>query len=385
MNNNLLNFEKIKQKALNQYKNFLKNEIDNKKGFFPIEIRANKGSYDDLNQEELFNNSKLKLGFGYVIKTKIVKKQKGGGTQTEIEKVLFETKEDFLKLIEKEAEYNAFILQFNKLVNIFPELRDWISSNLNKFLKNLEIMDSIFKVLNYFKQCPKPNKYIRELDINIDTKFIENNKNLISNLLETIIPDHINYHEEKFEEKFNLKSKDSFIRIRILDKNVNKINKIHKSFNDFQLSIENINSLNLKCKNIFIIENEITFLTFPNLNDSIVIFGSGYAAKRLNKINWLSEKNIYYWGDLDSHGFDILNTIRKDLPKIESIMMDRITFNEFYNKEFSPEIYRNEMNYLNLDEKQLFNFLKSNKYRLEQEKISNKYVSDFLRKKFNYL
>lgn len=378
----LLTKDKIFAKAKRKYNDFLKSEILDENDFFPLEIIGNKGRYNDENQFDLFSNDFNSLGYGYMIK-KITKDKRFVGEQDEIKKIYFNDKENYLKFLNLENDYLNLILNINLLISTFPELKEYILKKIPYFRENYNKIRKIILVLNYFKHNPKPNKYIRELDIDIDTKFIEDNKTIINNLLEIIIPNDINYNEEEFEEKFNLKSKDSFIRIRILDKNINKLNGIHNSFNDFQLSIENINSLNLKCKNIFIVENEITFLTFPNLNDSIVIFGSGYAAKRLNKINWLSEKDIYYWGDLDSHGFDILNTIRKDLPNIVSIMMDRRTFDEFYSKEVSPEIYRNEMNYLNSDEKELFNFLKANKYRLEQEKIPNKYVFDFLEKRFN--
>jgi len=39
-----------------------------------------------------------------------------------------------------------------------------------------------------------------------------------------------------------------------------------------------------------------------------VVFGLGYGiGKQLANASWLKEKNVLYWGDIDTHGFRILN------------------------------------------------------------------------------
>jgi hypothetical protein len=51
-----------------------------------------------------------------------------------------------------------------------------------------------------------------------------------------------------------------------------------------------------KVSRIFITENEINFLAFPNARDSLVIFGAGYGFEMLSRAKWLSGCRIYYWG-----------------------------------------------------------------------------------------
>ena len=40
---------------------------------------------------------------------------------------------------------------------------------------------------------------------------------------------------------------------------------------------------------------------------------------------WLYKKEIYYWGDIDTHGFAILNRARSHLPGLRSVLMDEAT------------------------------------------------------------
>ncbi|MDP2396428.1 MAG: DUF3322 domain-containing protein [bacterium] len=48
----------------------------------------------------------------------------------------------------------------------------------------------MLKVVKYFLTNPKRNLYIRELEIDVDTKFIEQNKKIIEELLVFIDKQH---------------------------------------------------------------------------------------------------------------------------------------------------------------------------------------------------
>ena len=65
---------------------------------------------------------------------------------------------------------------------------------------------------------------------------------------------------------------------------------------------------------VFITENEINGLAFPEVPDAAVIFGLGYGLERLAEVRWLRGKAIYYWGDIDTHGFAILDRLRAMFP-----------------------------------------------------------------------
>lgn len=73
------------------------------------------------------------------------------------------------------------------------------------------------------------------------------------------------------------------------------------------------------------VENEITYLAFPLPGDAIVIFGGGYAVDALGPLGWLTDLDLTYWGDIDTHGFAILNRLRHRFGHARSMLMDRAT------------------------------------------------------------
>ena len=136
---------------------------------------------------------------------------------------------------------------------------------------------------------------------------------------------------------------------------------------------------------VFITENEINFLAFPNVPEAIALFGSGYGFKNLNGARWLHKKEIYYWGDIDTHGFAILNQLRERLPHVESILMDQhtlLTHRALWGIEVETKTAL--LTRLNSDENELYNQLQKNHWgnqvRLEQERISYKFLRDKLNK-----
>ena len=56
-----------------------------------------------------------------------------------------------------------------------------------------------------------------------------------------------------------------------------------------------------------------------------MLFGDGYAVDILERLGWLADLDLVYWGDLDTHGFAILNRLRHRFPRARSILMDRGT------------------------------------------------------------
>jgi hypothetical protein len=57
----------------------------------------------------------------------------------------------------------------------------------------------------------------------------------------------------------------------------------------------------------------------------MVIFGGGYAVSALERLGWLAGTRLVYWGDIDTHGFAILNRLRRRFPHASSMLMDRVT------------------------------------------------------------
>ncbi len=380
--------EGIKKEALRWYNDFLIASIQGL-SFFPKEVRFGKikpsetlKNFSKIQKEieNLRQGSKDTIGYGYQVDFIKIKDQKIG-EQFFPNRIFFETTDDYLKCIRKEKEYEKFCRVTNKIISEIPELKVWIINRPQKIIDNFEKWEDLLKVCKLFIKNPKPNSYIRELPLDISTKFVETNQATIRLLLDTLIEEHINLDETDFEKRFNLKYKEELIRIRILDDSLAK--KLFFGVNDLSIPHTQFVSLNVPCKRVFVLENHtnfsniFNFLTLPHLAESIAIFGKGFQIGLLKNARWLSDKQIIYWGDIDAHGFQILSQIRGYFPKTHSCMMDFETFNDFKDLAITGiDTTMPELAHLTPDEHQLFTHLLelNERNRLEQEKIPHAYA-----------
>lgn len=370
---------KIKLKALRKYKRYLQ-AIISEEDIFPLIIIGNKkpsSSIPEFKKElnELITSSKEKKGFGYTITYKDIK-SKTIGTQSIPSNIYFETIQDFEKYLNIQKEVNQFKTDYQNILNHFPELHDWIEKHPNKVITNSINWTDILKVCEYFKSCPKPNLYIRELPISVHTKFLETNASVLRELLDIIIEPFINKDKTKFEKRFNLKYSQPLIRFKILDSKISET--FFAGINDISIPISQFNALNLPLKKIIIVENKTNLhtiaLTLPSMKNTIVIFGSGFKIENLKNAEWLSTAKILYWGDLDVQGFEILSQMRSYFPLTKSFLMDETTFDKFFENDNGTLSNINSL--LNLTEKEMniYKKIKKNNWRLEQEKIPLEYV-----------
>ena len=143
---------------------------------------------------------------------------------------------------------------------------------------------------------------------------------------------------------------------------------------DISVNQEAFNRLDLKVNRVFITENEINFLAFPGMPASIVVFGAGYGFDMLARAEWLHRCAIYYWGDIDTHGFAILDQLRAYFPHTGSLLMGRKTLLAHESQWVSePQPLRRDLARLDMEESALFDDLRYDKIRpairLEQERI----------------
>ena len=302
----------IRKKAEKKYLAFLQSVVEGKT-FDPVVIVGNKKPNDDMAMfekelTELMEYSKERKGYGYTIEYQTVKTRKHG-LQDIPTSISFFTEYDYLKFIGKEQITAHFRADIGKGLSELPELKDWISKYPNKVLDNHNVWDDILVVCKYFKTTPKPQLYIRELPIQVHTKFIERNKGIIKELLDIIISEQVNTEATRFEPHFNLKYDEPIVRFRVLDKTISE--KFFSGTNDISLPISQFKSIGISVHTVYIVENKMNMLTFPLKSDSIVLWGHGFGVDILKNVEWLRSKRIFYWGDLDAHGFLILSELRK--------------------------------------------------------------------------
>jgi hypothetical protein len=378
----MITVAELKKKANAIYNEYLQSIVEANHRFFPRQIRSNKKPSEDFIKmkeelDELISGSTDRKSFGYSIHYEPIN-TKRHGLQNLPQAIIFENEANYLKFIGKEREVVLYKKNIFLITSAFPILFDWCRNNPMTIIHNAERWSDLLKVCRYFVVNPNPNLYIRQLPIEIHTKFIEENKTVIQSLLNTLIVDSIQDQNERvFEKRFGLKYKQTQIRIRVLD--VNIANEYFSGLTDISITEEEFANLDLCCSKVYITENEMNFLTLPIIKDAIAIWGKGFAINSLKDAFWLNSKEIFYWGDMDVHGFQILSQLRGYFPTTKSIMMNMHTYNEF--KEMSVENYVSSppaLSNLNEKESELYEFLKENKRRLEQEKITYLYSVKFL-------
>ncbi len=119
------------------------------------------------------------------------------------------------------------------------------------------------------------------------------------------------------------------------------------------------------------------------MENSLLVFGAGYGFDAFDEAGWLDTCDVYYWGDIDTHGFAILDQLRTRVPQVHSLMMDRDTLLAFESqwgvedKQTTRDLPR-----LNNDERVLYDELRDNRLRptlrLEQERIGFSWVQKSL-------
>lgn len=370
----------IKKKASRKYTDYLR-DVAVGKTFQPIEIPCDKKASDTIAEyQKEFNDirslSKEVKGYGYTICWKTVK-TKMLGTQGLPSKIKFETAEDFERFLQKVKEVDVFRKNVALIKGRFPKLQCWIEKFPQKVIDNSEDWNDILKVLDYFSKNPQPQLYIRELPIEVHTKFIERHKAVIGELLDIVIKEYINTNEKEFEKRYNLHYDEPTVRMRLLDKTLTK--KFFYGLDDITIPISLFLKLQIPISKVYIVENKVNFLTFPLIPNSIVIWGKGYGVASIKESELLKSTELIYWGDLDAQGFEILSQFRSYFGQVKSLLMDKATFDNYFEKECGTPSKINFKLNLTTEEEELYQYIKVNNYRLEQEKIPQRYVIEQLK------
>lgn len=371
--------DQIKAKSLRKYTSFLQTVVRNET-FERIVITGDK-SYTKSSLQEfegeirsILSQSKEKNGYGYSLDFQKVK-TKHLGTQDLPTAIYFDTERDFLKYLGKEKEVKVFEKNIRKIIDELPELKAWMIQYPLKIIANEERWEDLIIVCQYFRNNPYPRLFIRELPIKVHTKFIERNQGILKELLDIIILKYVNKEEKKFEKRFNLKYIEPQVRFKILDQEISDI--YFQGLNDIAIPVSQFELLSLPLKRVLVVENKTTLyttLTLPEMKNTIAIFGSGYGVNNLKNVQWMNNMELLYWGDIDVQGFEILSQFRSYFKQTQSVLMDRETFEKYFENDVGSVSNVSSELYLNKQEGELYSLIKSNNWRLEQEKIPLEYV-----------
>ncbi|MDD5030358.1 MAG: DUF2220 family protein [Rhodoferax sp.] len=235
----------------------------------------------------------------------------------------------------------------------------------------------LLAVVQWLQAHPRPGIYLRQVDLQgVDSKFIEAQRGVLTELLDLCLrSDAIDPSAtglSGFCRRYGFKDKPLRIRLRVLDATL-ALPGIGAD-QDITLTQADFAHLTWPVQRVFITENEVNFLAFPPVPGSVVIFGAGYGFDVLTDAAWLQRCAVHYWGDLDTHGFAILDQLRAHLPHAQSLLMDQATLLAHRDQwGCEPQPLLRDLPRLTPEESIVFNTLRDNRLqanlRLEQERI----------------
>ena len=289
-----------------------------------------------------------------------------------------DTQEDALRLAGKAREARVF----DELLAVTGQqqaaLLPWLQSQPRRALAWAEDWPRLLAVVAWLQAHPRPGLYLRQVDLpGIDSKFIETRRAVLAELLDQVLPadalDPFAHGVGQFAARYGFRDKPQRVRLRFLDPQ-------HRAWvpgtdADVTLSAPAFARLDVPVQRVFITENEINFLSFPPVAHSLVVFGAGYGFDALAQATWLHRCALHHWGDIDTHGFAILDQLRSHFPHAGSFLMDRDTMLAHQDQWVTePQPTQRELPRLAPDERRLYDDLRWQRLqtvplRLEQERI----------------
>jgi hypothetical protein len=347
---------------------------------FPLEFpvgRLSKNLQERRRQIALLRERSAEvLDAGYHIQWKTINKR-DLGKQTVPDRIIITNLDDYLTVLRRRTEFNAFCADVAKIRAKFPNLEAWLQRRPRIVIDYAGGWDNLLIVCDYFLKHPRPMLYLRELPIEIHTKFIEQHTTILRELLDELLPDSaIEPEETDFHRRFGVKVKPTLLRLRLLEEQLDWHYGL--PLDDIMLPVEQAAILlaeHLRPRHVIIVENQINFLTLPLLPNSIGIFGGGFSVHVLRHVGWLANCDVIYWGDIDAHGFQILSDLRRLFPHTRSLMMDQQTFDGYAAYRGSgPTLAAPRYDCLTTDELMLATHVHDHNLRLEQEHIPQAYA-----------
>jgi hypothetical protein len=296
-------------------------------------------------------------------------------------RVVVQTWADLVALLGVRRDVETFDARLAGARERAPRLVDWMTAHPLRVLAAGHDWDKLVTTVLWIDTAARPGSYLREIDVpGVDTKFVETHRGLLADLLEhQLLEGRIDVDRPRsdFAGRFGFRSKPDYVRVRLPPEH-------DGPFSEIAVRVEELATSPLAADTVLVVENDITYLALPPRPGTAVLLGGGYAVGRLAPLAWLADRDIRYWGDIDTHGFAILDRLRAHLPHVRSLLMDHATLLAHPSQwvcENSPLADR--LGRLTDDEAELYAGLVSDAFgpsvRLEQERVRLSLVEPALR------
>lgn len=331
---------------------------------------------------------------------------------------VFASVEDEIAFVGKTRDAVRFRELAAGLCDLDPALPRWALKRPQQLLGLGDAALTAARVALWFRDHPAPGIYVRQLSLpGVHTKFIEGHRRVIEEMaavlaaggagsepaearapeddggvVEVEAADDASESAEapaapeagdavlgngsartaaaRFAARHGFLHPPELVRFRLLDGDSPLLGEAR----DITVTAEAFSTLRLPLRTVIVTENLVNFLALPERPGTLALFGAGYGFSALRDAAWLQDCEVLYWGDLDTHGFQILDQLRAVHPHVTSVLMDEATLlahRDVWGIE--PKQSRAELARLSAAESALYEAFRNDTYgssvRLEQELI----------------
>lgn len=294
------------------------------------------------------------------------------GVQHLPEKLTLNGPEDVALWIGESARWERAQSRYQTLTARWPVL----AQQLRKYFDVLaDYGDTDFRrlaeMLDWLANHPNSDLYPRQLPVSgLDSKWLDGRKGLLTDLVAAMHQDSSGNLD--FYRRCGLKAPPLLVRMRVLDQ---ALRARVGGMGDFAAPVDDLAGINLPVTHVFIVENLQTGLAMSDMPGAVVLMHLGYHVDVLARLPWLASAICIYWGDLDTHGFAILQRARSYIPQLQSVLMDEDTLlrHQALWVDEKEQHQAAELTFLTEEEQRLYRDLKQQRWgqnvRLEQERI----------------
>lgn len=203
-----------------------------------------------------------------------------------------------------------------------PAIEAWVRDHPHRALALKSQWPQLLSCVEWIRRNNGHDLYLRQIDLpGVDTKFIEQNCRELAALLDLVLPpDRVDATRSprEFDARYGFRTRPAFARTRMLDGS----SWLADGLTDTYARVDELAARRPDVDEVVIVENEVSYLALPRMDRVLAIFGKGFDVARLAGLPWLADLAVRYWGDIDTHGFTILDRLRAHVPHATSVLMD---------------------------------------------------------------
>jgi hypothetical protein len=259
------------------------------------------------------------------------------------------------------------VRRFDELLAVasqHPQVREWVVDHPHRALELGHELPQLIAAYVWLDTHRQSHRYLREISApGVDTKFAERHRPVLAAML------GVSSTAPGFLADLGLRPKPGLVRVRPAPSL-----GLPAPLSELAVRSEELTQLAVEPRVAVIIENEITYLSVEVPDDGVVLWGKGFEVDNVGRLRWLAEADVLYWGDIDTHGFAILDRLRAWLPQARSVLMDRETLLAHRDRWVTEDrSAKSALTRLTPDEQALYSELVGDglgeRVRLEQERI----------------